>query len=80
MKQAPIPTCLFLDIGGVLHFDGWGHHSRERVAAHFKLNRAEMEDRHRLTFEADVEGKLTRARSARPRKYFPSLFLAICDR
>jgi putative hydrolase of the HAD superfamily len=64
MKQAPIPTCLFLDIGGVLLIDaqdhpigdvlftdGWDHHSRERAATHFNLDWAEMEDRHRLTFE-----------------------------
>ena len=59
MTQAPITTCLFLDIGGVLLTDGWDHHSRERAAIHFKLDRAEMEDRHRLTFETHEEGKLT---------------------
>ena len=48
MKQAPIITCLFLDIGGVLLTDGWDHHSRERAATHFKLDWVEMEDRHRL--------------------------------
>jgi len=59
MKQAPIPTCLFLDIGGVLLTDGWDHHSRERAATHFKLDWIEMEDRHRLTSETYEEGKLT---------------------
>jgi putative hydrolase of the HAD superfamily len=59
MKQAPIATSLFLDIGGVLLTDGWDHHSRERAATHFKLDWAEMEDRHRLTFETHEEGKLT---------------------
>ena len=59
MKQAPTTTCLFLDIGGVLLTDGWDHHSRERAATHFKLDWAEMEDRHRLTFETYEEGKLT---------------------
>jgi putative hydrolase of the HAD superfamily len=59
MKQAPITTCLFLDIGGVLLTNGWDHHSRERAATDFKLDGAEMEDRHRLTFETHEEGKLT---------------------
>jgi putative hydrolase of the HAD superfamily len=59
MKQAPITTCLFLDIGGVLLTDGWDHLSRERAATRFKLDWTEMEDRHRLTFETYEEGKLT---------------------
>ena len=59
MTQAPLPTCLFLDIGGVLLTDGWDHHSRERAATHFNLDWTEMEDRHRLTFETFEEGKLT---------------------
>jgi putative hydrolase of the HAD superfamily len=59
MKQSPVPTCLFLDIGGVLLDDGWDHHSRERAATHFKLGWPEMEDRHHLNFEIFEEGKLT---------------------
>ena len=59
MKQAPAITCLFLDIGGVLLTNGWDHHARKRAATHFKLELAEMEDRHRLTFETYEEGKLT---------------------
>jgi putative hydrolase of the HAD superfamily len=59
MKQAQLPTCLFLDIGGVLLTDGWDHHSRERAATNFSLDWAEMEDRHRLMFETYEQGKLT---------------------
>jgi putative hydrolase of the HAD superfamily len=59
MTQAPIITCLFLDIGGVLLTDGWDYHSRERAAANFKLDCTELEDRHRLTFETYEQGKLT---------------------
>ena len=59
MKQASIPTCLFVDIGGVLLTDGWDHHSRERAAARFDLDRAEMEARHVLNFAIYEEGKLT---------------------
>jgi putative hydrolase of the HAD superfamily len=56
---APIPTCLLLDIGGVLLNDGWDHHSRQRAAAHFALDWSEMEARHSLNFETYEEGKLT---------------------
>ena len=59
MKKATAITCLFLDIGGVLLTDGWDHHARKRAAAHFKLDLAEMEDRHHLTFDTYEEGKLT---------------------
>jgi putative hydrolase of the HAD superfamily len=52
-------TALFLDIGGVLLNNGWDHHARRRVAKHFKLEWAEMEKRHALTFETHEEGKLT---------------------
>ena len=52
-------TTLFLDIGGVLLSNGWDHIFRRRAAAHFKLDWAEMEERHALTFEAHEEGKLT---------------------
>jgi HAD superfamily hydrolase (TIGR01509 family) len=52
-------TTLFVDIGGVLLTDGWDHHARERAAANFKLEWAEMEDRHQLNFYIYEEGKLT---------------------
>ncbi|MGD0209023.1 MAG: HAD family phosphatase [Verrucomicrobiota bacterium] len=57
-RNAPITT-LFLDIGGVLLTNGWDHLARRRAAKHFKLNWAEMEDRHHLTFDTYEEGKLT---------------------
>jgi len=59
MKKATAITCLFLDIGGVLLTDGWDHHARKRAATTFKLELAEMEERHHLTFETYEEGKLT---------------------
>jgi putative hydrolase of the HAD superfamily len=59
MKKAGAVTCLFLDIGGVLLSNGWDHVFRRRAAAHFKLDWAEMEERHALTFETHEEGKLT---------------------
>ena len=59
MKQTIPITTLFLDIGGVLLTNGWDHQARERAATHFKLELAEMEDRHHLTFDTYEEGKLT---------------------
>ena len=56
-RDIPITT-LFLDIGGVLLTNGWDHHARKRAATNFKLELAEMEDRHHLTFETYEEGKL----------------------
>ena len=59
MNKATAITCVFLDIGGVLLTNGWDHHARKRAAKHFKLELAEMEDRHHLTFDTYEEGKLT---------------------
>jgi HAD superfamily hydrolase (TIGR01509 family) len=52
-------TCAFLDIGGVLLTNGWDHLARERAAAKFELDLAEMEAQHHLTFDTYEEGKLT---------------------
>ncbi|MGA3117271.1 MAG: HAD family hydrolase [Syntrophobacteraceae bacterium] len=59
MKKATAITCVFVDIGGVLLTDGWDHHARKRAATNFKLELAEMEDRHHLNFYTYEEGKLT---------------------
>lgn len=59
MKKAMTIACLFVDIGGVLLTDGWDHHARKRAAKAFRLNWADMEDRHHLVFETYEEGKLT---------------------
>jgi putative hydrolase of the HAD superfamily len=59
MKSARPITTLFLDIGGVLLTNGWDHHARKRAATNFRLELAEMEDRHHLTFDTYEEGKLT---------------------
>ena len=52
-------TALFLDIGGVLLTNGWDHLARKRAATNFKLEWAEMEDRHGLNFAIFEEDKLT---------------------
>ena len=59
MKQSPAVTCLFVDVGGVLLTNGWDHLARRRAARHFKLDWAEMEERHALTFEVHEEARLT---------------------
>jgi putative hydrolase of the HAD superfamily len=57
-KEVPI-SALFLDIGGVLLTDGWDKQTRRRAAEHFRLNWAEMEERHELNFETHEEDKTT---------------------
>ena len=59
MKRSAEIRTLFLDIGGVLLTNGWDHHARKRAATKFKLELAEMEARHHLTFDTYEEGKLT---------------------
>ena len=58
MKAAHNINCLFLDIGGVLLTNGWDHHARRRAAKHFKLDWAEMEERHGLNFETHEVDKI----------------------
>ena len=48
-----------MDIGGVLLTNGWDHYERRRAAMHFKLNWAEMQDRHELNFETHEVDKIT---------------------
>jgi putative hydrolase of the HAD superfamily len=57
-KTTPITT-LFLDIGGVMLSNGWGHESRKLAANVFNLNFSDMDDRHHLTMVTLEEGKLT---------------------
>lgn len=52
-------TTLFVDIGGVLLSNGWGHASRQLAANTFNLDLAELEARHHLTFDTYEVGKLT---------------------
>jgi putative hydrolase of the HAD superfamily len=59
MKKGLQFKTLFVDVGGVLLTNGWDHLARKRAARHFKLNWAEMDERHRLVFETHEEGKLS---------------------
>lgn len=57
-KSIPITT-LFLDIGGVLLTNAWGHESRRKAAGVFNLNFSDIDDRHHLNQVTYEEGKLT---------------------
>ena len=59
MKKSSSITALFLDIGGVLLTDGWGHVSRKLAAKTFDLNPEEMESRHNQAFDTYELDKLT---------------------
>jgi len=59
MKKGSSITALFLDIGGVLLTDGWGHMSRKLAAKAFDLNPEEMESRHNQAFDTYELGKFT---------------------
>ena len=52
-------TTLFLDIGGVLLSDGWGHEFRQLAVEKFDLAKQEMEERHSIMFETYEEGRMT---------------------
>jgi putative hydrolase of the HAD superfamily len=54
---SPIKT-LFVDIGGVLLSDGWGHKSRALAATEFGIAAEELEERHHQAFEAFEVGKI----------------------
>jgi len=52
-------TALFLDVGGVLLTNGWDRSMRKRAAETFRLDPAEMDERHHLTFDTYELGKLS---------------------
>jgi putative hydrolase of the HAD superfamily len=53
------PKILFLDIGGVLLSDGWGHESRQEAARLFGLDFPEMDRLHNVIFNVYEIGKIT---------------------
>jgi putative hydrolase of the HAD superfamily len=50
---------LFLDVGGVLVTNGWDGSVRKRIAERFKLDLADFDSRHHLTFDTYEEGKIS---------------------
>jgi putative hydrolase of the HAD superfamily len=59
MKETKNIKTLFLDIGGVLLTNGWGHESRRLAAEKFNLDIPEIEARHDIAFETFELGKIT---------------------
>jgi len=57
-KERPIKA-LFVDIGGVLLTDGWGHQFRKLDSKVFNLDLDEVNARHQMTLETFEIGKLT---------------------
>lgn len=57
--EAGFPKILFLDVGGVLLTNGWGHESRQLAAKIFEIDYAEMEALHNLIFNIYEIGKIT---------------------
>jgi putative hydrolase of the HAD superfamily len=49
---------LFLDVGGVLLSNGWGHESREKAAAEFNINYEEMNRLHEFIFNVYEIGSI----------------------
>jgi len=59
MKSTTNITTLFLDIGGVLLTNGWGHVSRQLAAKEFNLDYNDFNTRHAIAFETYEIDKLT---------------------
>ena len=58
MKRPFHIKALFLDIGGVLLTNGWGHQSRLRAAKHFGFDFDEFNKRHLSIFDTYESGKM----------------------
>jgi len=54
-----LTTTLFVDVGGVLLTNAWGHTARLRAAKQFDLDGGMLDRRHYAVFTAYEEGKLT---------------------
>ncbi len=59
MKKNDLFKTLFVDIGGVMLTNGWGHLSRKLAAQAFGLNLEELNKRHKVTVGIYESGKLT---------------------
>lgn len=57
--QPTVIKTLFLDIGGVLLTNGWGHESRQKAARVFEFDYDEMNHLHEFIFNIYEIGKIT---------------------
>ena len=58
-KMKAAPTTIFTDIGGVLLTNGWDREARKNAIKLFKLDPAETEERHHLSFDTYESGKIS---------------------
>ncbi len=58
-KTSSSPTTIFTDIGGVLLTNGWDREARKKAIQLFKLDPAETEERHHLSFDTYESGKIS---------------------
>lgn len=58
MTTDPVKV-LFLDVGGVLLSNGWGHESREAASKYFGLDYTEMDRLHNFIFNVYEIGRIT---------------------
>ncbi|HTQ79909.1 MAG TPA: HAD-IA family hydrolase [Thermoanaerobaculia bacterium] len=54
----PEITHIFTDLGGVLLTNGWDHALRQKTAAHFGVDSAQLDERHHLTYDTYESGKM----------------------
>jgi putative hydrolase of the HAD superfamily len=72
---------LFLDMGGVILSNGWGTASRKLAAEKFSLDFTELNDRHKLAFDAYETGKMSLHEYLQltvfytPRSFTPEVFI-----
>ncbi|MBC7661246.1 MAG: HAD hydrolase-like protein [Chitinophagaceae bacterium] len=59
MEDSNAVSCVFLDIGGVLLNDGWGHESRHLATQIFELDLEDFEHRHSQAFDTHQLGNLS---------------------
>jgi putative hydrolase of the HAD superfamily len=59
MNKSISLTTFFLDIGGVMLSNGWGHESRRSAADVFNLDFDKMDERHHVIQVTYEEGKIT---------------------
>lgn len=52
-------TTLFIDIGGVLLSNGWGHEFRQKAVEKFNLNKVDFEAKHKIMYVTYEEDKIT---------------------
>lgn len=72
---------LFLDMGGVILTNGWGQASRRLAAEKFSLDFNELNERHKLSFDAYETGKMSLYEYLQltvfyvPRNFTPEVFM-----